>query len=162
MNRLTVRYSGIHVGYQNKYNNSVLCSEMTIPQIRECMERLAAYEDTGLEPEKIREILELFCWSQNFNGDFKLFITALKQLKEMVEKYEKLEERGLLIKLPCKVGTELFHVRTEIYADGYSVEHKKVIKEIEFTNHNIFEIKRNWNKTVFLTREEAERALEVE
>ena len=86
---------------------------------------------------------------------------TLSVITNRLELYEDLEEQGLLIKLPCKVGTELFHVRTEIYADGYSVEHKKVIKEIELTNHNIFEIKRNWNKTVFLTREEAEKALKA-
>jgi len=102
MNRLT-RVEGLSTlikdGWKKKdteKNYTSIC--YGCEEIRKCvnkcgfckaLDKLAAYEDTGLEPEKIREILELFCWSQNFNGDFKLFITALKQLKEMVEKYEK-------------------------------------------------------------------------
>ena len=98
MNRLTEKISN-EILVKNKNGNGSRsicygCDGISNCTTRVCnfyraMEKLAAYEDTGLEPEKIREILELFCWSQNFNGDFKLFITALKQLKEMVEKYEK-------------------------------------------------------------------------
>ena len=121
--------------------------------LKDIVLKLAAYEDTGLEPEKIREILELFCWSQNFNGDFKLFITALKQLKEMVEKYEKLEKQGLLIKLPCKVGQSLY---------VYNYTMGGIREFIARDKTWIFENMMSFGKEVFLTREEAERALEVE
>jgi len=35
---------------------AVLCGEMTVPQIRECMEKLAAYEDNDLSPDGVEEL----------------------------------------------------------------------------------------------------------
>ena len=85
---------------------------------------------------------------------------------EKLAEYEQLEEQGLLVRLPCKVGEKLWCiVNSEIrelrvhhfdmpafgttdivfrYADGFKLE--RFVGEI--------------GKTVFLTREEAEKKLE--
>lgn len=114
------------------------------------LNRLAKYEDTGLEPEEILSCTEL--------KDID------KKLEELI-KYNDLEEQGLLIKLPCKVGDtiyvlepngtikecKVYNITTNIYAD--SNKNNPYWKG--------FEIKDDlFGKTVFLTREEAEKALE--
>lgn len=76
--------------------------------------------------------------------------------------YEDLEEKGLLIKLPCKVGDTVW----VIYANGDLSEQKVeyISKNIHSKEWNIgFHIGQipfsNFGKTVFLTEEEAEQAL---
>lgn len=90
------------------------------------------------------------------------YISAARKLCD----YEELEEQGLLVRLPCKVGEKLWCIvnstirelrvhhfdmpafgTTDIvfrYADGFKLE--RFVGEI--------------GKTVFLTREEAEKKLE--
>lgn len=91
MNRLTFRFNN-EVGYLEENNNdTVLCGEMTIPQIRECMEKLAAYED--LEEKNL--LLKLPC---NV-GDPVWFITrtfdiAKQNISEIVERYTVTQLRG--------------------------------------------------------------------
>ena len=68
--------------------------------------------------------------------------------------YEDLEDQGLLIKLPCRVGDIVYLVRTY----GRSDTTKKVmrrIEEIPFTVVWLDDI----GKTVFLTKKEAEAKL---
>ena len=58
MNRLTKRI-GDHVFYtQGKYE-STAPAEMEPEDVRQCLNRLAAYEDTRREPEDILTVLEL-------------------------------------------------------------------------------------------------------
>lgn len=81
--------------------------------------------------------------------------------------YEDAEEQGVLLKLPCKVGSELYVIRK--LCDG------KQTRVIENVIANSFDLRAlqsfvitsnghrlnfsNFGKTVFLTREEAEKAL---
>lgn len=118
MNRLTVRYSGIHVGYKNKYNNSVLCSEMTVPQIRECMEKLAAYEDTGLEPEEVKQLNASDASKEE--SSIKYY-NEMRKYRDELKYYKDLEKQGLLIKLPCKVGDTVY--KLEDYGEWQDVPH---------------------------------------
>lgn len=76
--------------------------------------------------------------------------------------YEDLEEQGLLVRLPCKVGNSVFIiVGKDISRQG--------IRKIEISDNSIiFKTNRQkrifnvaeFGKTVFLTREEAEKMLE--
>ena len=90
---------------------------------------------------------------------------------EKLKEYETAEEEGRLVVLPCKVGQDLFGIynRTIIdgYADGYLLEKTSVHSDAD---HWIWLQDKNsknyWKvsfdeigKTVFLTREEAEKAL---
>ena len=83
---------------------------------------------------------------------------AWKKLAE----YEDLEEQGRLIKLPCKVGNKIYTVE-----DGYVYDFKADTIEVRKENGKyIFCIAymdfkaEDFGKTVFLTKEEAEKALE--
>ena len=94
-----------------------------------------------------------------------------EKAKEKLAEYETAEEEGRLVVLPCKVGQDLFGIynRTIIdgYADGYLLEKTSVHSDAD---HWIWLQDKNsknyWKvsfdeigKTVFLTREEAEKAL---
>jgi len=152
MNRLTERYSGTHVCYKNGYRSTALCSEMTVPQIRECMEKLAAYEDTGLEPEEVSP----------FNKE--LVDTILEQLKE----YEDLEMQKLLIILHFKFGDTVFiNIKNKTHIckiSGFCIDKDETRVMLAFQNED----NGSWFETgeshrmedLFLTQEEAEKALE--
>ena len=81
-------------------------------------------------------------------------------MKDYLE-YRKLEEQGLLLKLPCKAGDKVYFVHSGLNciseSEIDSVEVKKSVFWVKKTN-NYF---RNTaiGKTVFLTKEEAEQKL---
>ena len=86
------------------------------------------------------------------------FTGVMKKLAE----YEDLEEQGLLLRLPCKVGDTLWWV--DVFGDLRSSEVNSmfieqgidgIVIETLICNINAKEI----GKTVFLTKEEAEAAL---
>lgn len=94
-----------------------------------------------------------------------------EKAKEKLAEYETAEDEGRVVVLPCKVGQDLFGIynRTIIdgYADGYLLEKTSVHSDAD---HWIWlqdkNLKNYWKiafaeigKTVFLTREEAEKAL---
>ena len=78
--------------------------------------------------------------------------------------YEELEEQGRLVKLPCKIGTEVYNitwwddVQEKVVVKGKTyyrtVRKHKVTKSI-FSYFDILE----FGKTVFLTKSEAEAKL---
>ena len=98
-----------------------------------------------------------------------------KQIAEYLEElksYKDLEEQGLLVRLSCKVGTEVFVISPR---EGHYI--KCQIKKIEIRStvfgkiHYFVEpvarrgcsfryFDNEFGKTVFLTREEAEKKLE--
>lgn len=103
--------------------------------------------------------------------DVGLITHMLQELKE----YRDLEEQGLLLKLPCKVGDVIYEVDKGILYDDAiepiecTVTHMLFKTELHIETevtkgHGIgstytFEVE-DFGKTVFLTKEEAEKALE--
>ena len=106
-----------------------------------------------------------------------------KTVKNMIKKlatYEDLEEQGLLVRLPCKLKDKLYHFYGIDLEDNFvDVISDEIIMEVVATEFVIdsYEIAikciTDWNspyeylpaaefgKTVFLTREEAVKKLEV-
>lgn len=105
--------------------------------------------------------------------DVGLTIHILQELKE----YRDLEEQELLLKLPCKIGTTVYVIDTIYECDndymdcimefpdryqcerGFKCEyeHEKLVVRPESFDFKMLD---NFSKTVFLTKEEAEKALE--
>lgn len=90
------------------------------------------------------------------------YIKASEKLAE----YEDLEEQGLLVRLPCKVGDDLYCIVNgevkKLKVHSFGVPDFE-ITDIEFKYVDGFKIVRfvgEVGKTVFLTREEAEKKLE--
>lgn len=104
---------------------------------------------------------------------------AMAGLRERLKKYEDAEEQGLLLRLPCKVGTELFAVLDKCRAMVVNEEdcddelsclkcpYKKqfVVTPVSATEEVLTDeyFKKIptyvWGKTLFATKEEAEQAL---
>ena len=93
-----------------------------------------------------------------------LAISALEKLKV----YRNLEEQGLLIKLPCKVG-DIFYINIQKQTYECKISGFYISKdEIQFMVAFQDEDSKTWYETgethkkedLFLTREEAEKALE--
>jgi len=85
-----------------------------------------------------------------------------KELKE----YKDLKEQGLLVKLPCKIGDDLYCIVNgevkKLKVHSFGVQDFE-ITGIEFKYVDGFKIVRfvgEVGKTVFSTREEAEKKLE--
>lgn len=90
-----------------------------------------------------------------------------QQAIERLAEYEDMEEQGLLVRLPCKIGATVYRfqryfndatLKSEIKIKPCVVESVST-KCIITTDHMVM-LFSNFGKTVFLTREEAERALE--
>ena len=75
----------------------------------------------------------------------------INRLKAELAEYKKLEEEGLLLRLPCKVGSTAYHVVSN--------------RILEVENVDLFFLllavaEKRFGKTVFCSLEEAEQALE--
>ena len=122
------------------------------------MERLTVklngtYEIKGIEDVPCGDVCE-----RNYGCETCKIHKAVEKLAE----YEDLEEQGLLLRLPCKVGDTLWW--TNAYGDLCSSEVNSIFIEkgidgivIETFICNI--AGKEIGKTVFFTKEEAEQAL---
>ena len=143
MERLTQRLRTGEVLMASEYEEKYTEQEW----ISVLQDRLAAYEDTGLEPEEITAM-----WH------------TLDEYHKVVDLLIRAQADGRLVVLPCKVGDKLYRV-----FDGNISEH-------EVQNMKYFARQRRLGidmtpffpdagkfigKTVFFTREEAEEALEA-
>lgn len=62
MERLTQRDGDtvLYVGHRCRYPGLDCAGNMRVAAVRECMDRLAEYEDTGFTPEELREVSQAF------------------------------------------------------------------------------------------------------
>ena len=100
-----------------------------------------------------------------------------KQVREWLEElqhYKDLEEQGRLITLPCKIGDTVYYINTKNRLSLFksTVYEGEVVRFVttRYGTSIVIQIRNeygctelysedNYNKTVFLTREEAEAAL---
>lgn len=140
---------------------------------REAIEKLRAY--LKCQENKVKGINAMcthnlcdncgLCYMQGTTGEhltsIELAIQALEKLKE----YQQLEEQGRLIKLPYKIGTKVYNttwwddIQEKVVVKGKTYyrtirEHKVSKSTFDYSNIKEF------GKTVFLTRKEAEAKLE--
>lgn len=129
---------------------------------KQVWERLKAYEDTGLTPGEIKSMQE-----EHFSGlEMAKLYSALMELK----KYQEADKDGRIVVLPCKVGQRVFALLdTDKHISECEVKQIGMGNEIGFIGlEPIWARGRKYGvalngfgKTVFLTREEAEKALEA-
>lgn len=158
MERLTKRENG-HAHYPRCFEEpcgGMGCRTEDCEFKVEICERLAAYEDTELTPEEVSELVK--DWS-----DLCTIIGECGGL-DRVRVLAEADRDGRVVVRPCKVGDTLFRVFA-----GEILEHK-------VRNMRYLAIQGRWDidttpfcsyvessigKTIFLTREEAEAALEA-
>lgn len=116
---------------------------------RDLYGRLKAYEDTGLEPEEVTALGKLFDYALKESKTLTEQLTLLKHIRELAEA----DKDGRVEVLPCKVGDTVWRIKRTF--EEYPDRSKPYIEPDCFLLQDVFNI----GKTVFLTREEAEKAL---
>lgn len=140
------------------------------------MERLTErYKDPIANTVLIKECGDKLCKNICDDIEYDCSKCGLEKALEKLADYEDLEEQGLLVRLPVATGTNAYVVgsfldciydyehceatqkwKCEEYVQ-YEYEKKKYyVKEIKFTSI----MKNSIGKSIFLTREEAEKKLE--
>lgn len=115
------------------------------------VDRLAAYEDTGLTPDEIKSMQ-----GEHFSGlEMAKLHSALMELK----KYQAADNDGRVVVLPCKVGDTVYKVIT-IQAQKPVMLETQVKTLGQAADISQLIGKKNKVINIFLTREEAERALQ--
>lgn len=126
------------------------------------VERLAAYEDTGMTPEEVQNIVTFENEKLYPEKELTLFGKPISRWFEL----HAAEQEGRLVVLPCKVGDVVYVIIDgkifcgEVYHISYSNYYGKVTATAwtKAGNGAAFE---HFGKTVFLSRAEAEKAMEV-
>ena len=131
--------------FEGNFCEIARCKEVKCPYNTDCSqkqvwERLKAYEDSKLSPEdaaNLHAILRL--------GDGM----TLMRLRELAVA----DQEGRVIVLPCKEGTTVYCISLPIAT--YPDKSKPEVVPIAFTRNDLLK----FGSRVFLTREEAEKAL---
>lgn len=123
-------------------------------------ERLAAYEDTGLMPERCAEFARA-----DAEGRYIVMRDAEQEGVARLRELAEADKDGRCVVLPCKVGDTVWRivrdgephitrdeVRDMYFADDMTLCVELVGGRVTFTE--------KFGKTVFLSREEAEKALQ--
>ena len=119
--------------------------------------RLKAYEDTGLEPEEVSTLVKDWSDLHTIIGE----CGGLDRLRELAEA----DKDGRFVVLPCKVGDGLWtfcsYPVEQVYS--FTVTDISTLNGRTMLNTSRCGVidARDVGKTVFLTREEAEKALEA-
>lgn len=122
--------------------------------------RLKAYEDTGLEPEAV-ETVKLALAAKHMVDLETLNNTPISRLVELAEA----DKDGRVVVLPCKVGDTVWrivrdgepHITRDEVRDMYFADDTTLCVELVGGRITFAE---KFGKTVFLSREEAEKALQ--
>jgi hypothetical protein len=176
MERLTYRLKTGEVLMATEYEEKYTKDEWIV--MLQC--RLAAYEDTGLTPEEINDLASV----REISPEAEYAIN--KHADNIIERLDKLlhqtdddarlrdlaeaDKDGRVVMLPCKVGDRLYEVTGRKTISVYKVRAIRVelfglFIEWDIVEGFVWQSLAGINageigKTVFLTREEAEKELE--
>lgn len=133
---------------------------LTMTEVVQMADRLAAYEDTGREPEEVTALGKLFDYALKESKTLTEQLTLLHHIRELAEADK--DER--VVVLPCKVGDGLWtfcsHPVEQVYS--FTVTDISTLNGRTLLNTSRCGVMdaRDVGKTVFLTREEAKKALQ--
>lgn len=138
------------------------CKELPCPYNGACSqrkvwERLKAYEDTHMMPSDVTSMrMDMVIIAALFNG------VDVDRLQELAEA----DRAGRLVVLPCKVGDTVYWVHGAVITECKVHRIQKNRNGLYIClkskkSHGAFRTDLSIGKTVFLTREEAEKALEA-
>lgn len=135
-------------------------------------ERLAAYEDTGLTPKEVTALGELFDYALKESKTLTEQLTLLHHIRELAEA----DKDGRCVVLPCKVGEKLWVIGQDNVPREMELEAPDIRtvctdednlcmstcnrKPDGYCAYRLRNDGTSIGKNVFLTREEAEKALQ--
>ena len=175
MERLTVKWTD--KVYDTLDPVDILDNEYSKTNYNKLLTKLGEYEDFE---EIFREkMTDTACEFLKDKEEFSKWLDRTEWIVRKCDEYARAEEQGLLLKLPCKIGSIVYVVGTKCLkgeeliggcgkniCDGCILNETYTVFETDADTHLmkllLFEHNENFifNKTVFLTREEAEKALE--
>lgn len=145
--------------FEGNFCDIARCGYPTCPYKDGCSqkqvwERLKQYEDTGLSPIACEE-------SAKIEKGLSKGGYSISRMVELICA----DQEGRVIVLPCEVGHAAYWVHNDIITDcrinRIQVNRKGVFLCLKSNkSHGAFRVDTCLGKTVFLTREEAEKALE--
>ena len=126
------------------------------------IDRLAAYEDTGLEPEEIERIVDAYGRGHTLRTESAERLEIVREIKtDRLRELAKAEKDGRLEVLPCKVGDHILADGREaivVWFFGYKTGrylHAQFLDNAECTDIPFYEI----GKNRLPDREEADDAM---
>lgn len=132
-------------------------SKDTLRQIiQQLYSELAAYEDSGCAPEEVlpKDKADEIALKLMRLADLES-LCSYTRLRELAEA----DKDGRVVVLPCKVGDTVYLIvtkRAKVYMPEF-----RFVKKSRLTFFNMERVLQDFGKAVFLTREEAEKALEA-
>lgn len=146
--------------FEGNFCDIAQCHELPCPYDNNCMqkqvwERLRAYEDTRLSPEGLKQA-----------GEIEEYLNECGSSIARVAELIKADDERRIVVLPCKVGDTVYLLRGKKVAEcyAYRIQVTKGCLDVYAKNDDIDGTPRTaleLGKTVFLSREEAEKALEA-
>lgn len=139
--------------FEGNFCDIAQCRELPCPYDGSCTqkevwERLKAYEDSRLSPQACAEAREI---EETLSGcDY-----SISRMVELM----KADKDGRVVVLPCKVGDVLYAAESDPVIPLHVME-VAIYLALEGEDGGDYERISNIGKTVFLTREEAEKALQ--
>lgn len=159
--------------FEGNFCEIAQCKEVKCPYDTDCSqkqvwERLKQYEDTGLTPKEVTALGKLFDYALKESKTLTEQLTLLKHIRELAEA----DRDGRCVVLPCKVGDTIYAIVQVFGGDGvyHKITEKKITGIGGNTMNKVWMVNREnsledrfspseFGRTVFLTREEAEKAL---
>lgn len=154
--------------FEGNFCDIARCKEVKCPPNTACSqkqvwERLKAYEDTGLTPERCAEFARA-----DAEGRYIVMRDAEQEGVARLRELAVADKDGRVIVLPCKVGQQVFALLdTDKHISECEVKQIGLGNEIGFVGLEPIGARgrkygvalNGFGKTIFLTREEAEKAL---
>ena len=145
--------------FEGNFCDIAQCRELPCPYNGACSqrkvwERLAAYEETGLTPELCAEFARA-----DAEGRYIVMRDAEQEGVARLRELAEADMDGRVLVLPCKVGDTVYLIvkkRARNYTPGF-----RFVKKSRLTFSNMERILQDFGKEAFLTREEADAALEA-
>ena len=156
MERLTKRIEGGQAVFHECHGTCGTCDGANCYCIGLMVDRLSAYEDTGLEPEEIKKHEAAYneCMTRTY-GPFK----------QKISQWLQAEQAGRMVVLPCKVGDSIYipdlekKIPVKVRVQGISIS----VSGRTILHFGVYpfecECGDGCGKDWFFTREEAEASL---
>lgn len=160
MDRLTFEGNFCDISRCQSTPGGSFCEDGACSQ-RKVWERLKEYEDTERRPEEVQALNRLFYYALTESRTLQEQLALIERLRELAEA----DKDGRLVVLPyCKLGDTVYWLHdkkiTECRVYRIQENTKGVQIAIKSTvSHGVFSVDDYFGKTIFLTREEAEKAL---
>ena len=134
--------------------------------------RLAAYEDTGLEPEEIERIVDAYGRGHTLRTESAERLEIVREIKtDRLRELAKAEKDGRLVVMPQKTVWELtmdagpdcdMKCPVDAWDESLGCDLCSKAKQFAYERPCTQDLLKELGKTVFLTREEAEAVLAQE